>query len=105
MKTQLEEIHVPQHVPSTEVDMANRILSGIRLVRRECEPQSAPLTPACLSVPETQRYLGGIGRTTLHEIVKRGDVPAVRIGRRCVFAVADLDRYLRKRKRRGGGAK
>jgi len=46
-----------------------------------------------LSVRQAQEYLG-IGRTTLHEEVKAGRIPVIRIGRRLLFDSRDVDVYL-----------
>lgn len=36
----------------------------------------------------------GVGRTTLYQAIKRGEVPVLRIGRRCVIRRATLARLL-----------
>jgi len=60
-----------------------------------------PLPPVrCLSKEEAARYLG-IGVTLLAEL----DVPAIKLGRRCVYDVLDLDAWLEEYKQRGRAGK
>ena len=60
-----------------------------------------PLPPVrCLSKEEAARYLG-IGVTLLAEL----DVPAIKLGRRCVYDVLDLDAWLDEYKQRGRAGK
>lgn len=55
-----------------------------------------PLPPVrCLSKEEAARYLG-IGVTLLSEL----DVPAIKLGRRCVYDRLDLDAWLDEYKQR-----
>jgi excisionase family DNA binding protein len=52
-------------------------------------------------------YLGGVSIWTLKALVKRGLLKSVKIGRRRLFARADLDRYiesLRQPAENGGSA-
>ena len=55
----------------------------------------ASVTPAAdrrwLSVGEACRYLS-IGRTCLYDLVRAGELPERRIGRRLRFLTTDLDR-------------
>lgn len=46
-----------------------------------------------LSEAEAARYLG-ISRWTLRDLIHRGDLPCVRIGRRVLLDREDLDAYL-----------
>ena len=60
-----------------------------------------PLPPVrCLSKEEAARYLG-IGVTLLAEL----DVPAIKLGRRCVYDVLDLNVWLEDYKQRGRAGK
>lgn len=60
-----------------------------------------PLPPVrCLSKEEAACYLG-IGVTLLAEL----DVPAIKLGRRCVYDVLDLDTWLEEYKQRGRAGK
>ena len=47
-----------------------------------------------VSVIEACEFLGGIGVTKFYELVRRGDLPIVKIGRRSVVLVDDLENYL-----------
>ena len=65
------------------------------------EKPALPLPPArCLSREQAANYLG-IGVTLLTEI---GPSP-IKIGRRCVYDVLDLDRWLDEYKKRGRARK
>jgi excisionase family DNA binding protein len=52
--------------------------------------------PKLYPIPEAQEYLGGISRTTLHELAKRGEVAVVNIGRRAFITRASLDEYVER---------
>lgn len=68
-----------------------------RLVAHDMENDSLPLPPArCLSKEEAARYLG-IGVTLLESL----GVPVIKIGRRAVYDVVDLDAWLEEYKRCG----
>ena len=47
-----------------------------------------------VSVMEACEFLGGIGVTKFYDLVRRGDLPIVKIGRRSVVLVDDLENYL-----------
>ena len=47
----------------------------------------------CLSVSEAARKLG-IGRNSMYEAVKRGDVPVIRIGKRILIPISALSKKL-----------
>lgn len=53
-----------------------------------------------LGVEEARRYLGGLSRRTLMDgrWRRRIGLPATKLGRRLVFAIADLDRLLARGK-------
>lgn len=51
------------------------------------------MTKLCISVPEAARLLG-LGRNSVYEAVRRGEVPAVRVGRRLVVPVRALEAWL-----------
>ena len=60
-----------------------------------------PLPPVrCLTKDQAAEYLG-IGVTLLAEL----GVPFVKLGRRCVYDVVDLDAWLTEYKRRGRAGK
>ncbi len=46
-----------------------------------------------VSVPTAARMLG-IGRNSAYEAIRRGELPAARIGRRLVISIAALERFL-----------
>jgi len=52
--------------------------------------------PKLDSIPDTQKLLGGISRTTLYELAKRGDLAVVRIGRRAFVTRASIDQYVER---------
>lgn len=63
------------------------------------EEKALPLPPVrCLSKEEAARYLG-IGLTLLVEL----EVPFLKLGRRCVYDVLDLDAWLEEYKQRERG--
>jgi hypothetical protein len=65
------------------------------------EDKGLPLPPArCLSKEHAADYLG-IGVTLLTEL----EVPFVKLGRRCVYDVLDLDAWLNDYKQRGRAGK
>ena len=45
-------------------------------------------------IPDAQEYLGGISRTTLYELAKKGEVTLVNIGRRAFITRASMDAYI-----------
>ncbi|WP_373084892.1 helix-turn-helix domain-containing protein [Sneathiella sp.] len=49
--------------------------------------------PITLQIPEAVRA-SGISRSCLYEALKRGDLRAVKAGRRTLIPVADLQEYL-----------
>ena len=65
------------------------------------DDKGLPLPPArCLSKEQAAAYLG-IGMTLLAEL----DIPSVKLGRRCVYDVLDLDAWLNEHKQRGRAGK
>ena len=54
--------------------------------------------------PEEVAKLLKITRFTVYEMIKRGDLPAYRIGRKMRIESPDLDTYIRDRKTQGGRA-
>ncbi len=47
-----------------------------------------------ISIPEARQLLGGIGHTTIYEIVKRGEIVKVNIGRRGFITSESLAAYM-----------
>lgn len=81
------------------------VLDGARtrsvLGKREPDDLALPLPPArCLTKEQAAAYLG-IGITLLAEL----GVPSVKLGRRCVYDVVDLDAWLEEHKHRGRAGK
>jgi hypothetical protein len=71
------------------------------MAKKEQQEPALPLPPArCLSKRQAAEYLG-IGITLLAEIGPR----PVKIGRRCVYDVVDLDTWLDDYKTRGRASK
>lgn len=55
---------------------------------------TAGVPPLLLDGEATRQVLGGISRNHLDNLVKRGDIPAVRIGRRVMFRATDVQHYV-----------
>lgn len=51
-------------------------------------------TGGLMAAPAALEYLGGVSIWTLKALVGRGAIKSVKIGRRRLFARADLDRYI-----------
>jgi predicted DNA-binding transcriptional regulator AlpA len=47
-----------------------------------------------VSIQETRQTLGGLGRTHVYELIKRGELTRVHIGRRSFVTSASLASYL-----------
>ena len=47
-----------------------------------------------LSIPKARHVLGDIGQTTLYELINRGDIIKVNIGRRGFVTEESLDAYI-----------
>lgn len=62
-----------------------------------------------VAIPEARQALGGIGRSTLYELITRGEVIKVNIGRRGFITADSLDAYVERltsrSAARAGGAK
>lgn len=56
-------------------------------------------------IPETRQRLGGIGNTTVYELIKRGEIVKVNIGRRGFITSESIDAYLDRLEAGIGGAK
>ncbi len=57
------------------------------------DPRTYGLTKVAYSVNETLDVLS-IGRTSLYEAVKRGELTSVKLGRKTLFYAADLAAFL-----------
>lgn len=62
-------------------------------MKPEGEPVTALEEPATISVEEAGRRLG-VGRSLAYDAARRGEIPALRIGRRFVVPVARLNEML-----------
>lgn len=47
-----------------------------------------------LSIHQTREVLGGIGHTTVYELIKRGEIVKVNIGRRGFITSESLEAYM-----------
>jgi hypothetical protein len=47
-----------------------------------------------VSIPEARRELGGIGHSTLYELVNRGELVKVKIGRRGLITAQSIQDYV-----------
>ena len=47
-----------------------------------------------VSIPEARHLLGDIGHTTVYELIKRGEIVKVNIGRRGFITSESLEAYL-----------
>ncbi|MCV7298091.1 helix-turn-helix domain-containing protein [Mycobacterium barrassiae] len=47
-----------------------------------------------IPIPEARQLLGGIGHTTVYELVKRGEILKVNIGRRGFITSESLEGYM-----------
>jgi excisionase family DNA binding protein len=56
-------------------------------------PHDYGLVKACYTVNETLSLLS-IGRTSLYELVKRGDLPASKFGKKTLFYASDIAELL-----------
>jgi excisionase family DNA binding protein len=61
-------------------------------------------TQRLLSRREACEYLGGIGPTHLWDLERRGLLSSVRIGRRVLFLVEDLESFITKCRKEGRSA-
>ena len=57
-----------------------------------------PAVPGLLDRRGAARFLGGISVSLLDQLVSRGELPAIRIGRRVAFDPGDLLAWARSRK-------
>lgn len=49
---------------------------------------------ALLSIPDAQVSLGGIGRTMIYQLIQRGEIVKVNVGRRGFITRNSLDAYI-----------
>ncbi|SNR35057.1 helix-turn-helix domain-containing protein [Actinomadura mexicana] len=53
--------------------------------------------------PDAAEALGGIGRTTTHQLIKSGELPSVTIGRRRFVPVEGIKDYVARKQQEQGG--
>ena len=51
-------------------------------------------TKRLVSIPEAREVLGGIGHSTIYELIKRGELTKVNIGRRGLITAESLAAYM-----------
>jgi hypothetical protein len=56
-----------------------------------------------IPIPEARQVLGGIGHTTVYELVKRGEIVKVNIGRRGFITLESLEGYMDRLTEVGSG--
>lgn len=57
----------------------------------------AELVNRLVSIQEArEKWLGGIGRTTLYELIKRGELTQVHVGRRAFITAESLAGYMNR---------
>lgn len=49
-----------------------------------------------VSIPEARAFLGGIGHTTIYELINRGELLKVNIGRRGFITAESLAAYVNR---------
>jgi predicted DNA-binding transcriptional regulator AlpA len=47
-----------------------------------------------VSIPETRQMLGGIGHTTVYQLIKRGEIVKVNIGRRGFVTSESIEAFM-----------
>jgi excisionase family DNA binding protein len=60
-------------------------------------PRDYGLTRATYSVNETARILS-IGKTSIYELIKTGELVRTKVGRRTLFSAPDIAAFLNKRR-------
>jgi excisionase family DNA binding protein len=54
------------------------------------------VTPALLTVPEVQRYLGASTPFTVYRLINKGKLPVVRVGKRLNIPRQALDEFIQR---------
>ena len=52
------------------------------------------MQPILFPISAAQEQLGDLGRTSLYELIKRGDIKTVKIGSRTFIARTELEAYV-----------
>jgi Helix-turn-helix domain len=61
---------------------------------RLISPKSSSVTPRALKLKQVANYLGGIYKTSVCRLIKRGRIKCNRALRHVIISVAELDRFL-----------
>jgi hypothetical protein len=59
------------------------------------------LAPILVDEPEARRLLGGLCAKTMYNLRRAGELPAVKIGTRTMYDVADLRQFIDRQKGAG----
>lgn len=78
--------------PTALLVLGRRDLEQLRAI---LDQRPAPDAPVTLSVTETARQLG-ISRSHAYDLIRSGDIPHVRLGRRIVVPRGELDALLHR---------
>jgi hypothetical protein len=57
-----------------------------------------PLEPICVNVPETQRLLGGAGRSRVYELLATREIESIKIGRSRKVLLESLRAYVARQR-------
>lgn len=79
------------------VKKARRERGGSRPAHRPVNPGSLPVPSRLLGVHDAAAYLG-LSHWTVREMAWKGEVPEVRLGRRLLFDIKDLDNLIERNK-------
>ncbi len=60
------------------------------------KPRETPIEPLAYRVPDAAVLLG-IGRTTVYELMRTGELPSIKVRRGRRITQAAIDRFLRER--------
>lgn len=52
------------------------------------------ITPELIGIADAQKYLGGISRPTIYNLINRGEITRVNLGRRAMITRESLARYV-----------
>lgn len=61
-----------------------------------------PLSQRLLLRPEEAAAISGLGRSTIYELLRTGELPAVHVGRATRIPVRDLQGWIEQRRRING---
>lgn len=55
------------------------------------------------SIPSTQEQLGDVGRTTVFELIRTGELPSIKVGRRRMVPQSSIDNYIARQMDKAAG--